>query len=410
LLYARDDLAEIAELTEESIWLFGEQSLPLANEISSGGIKRSVAFPDGGIYVIGDHDDAGLMTIDAGPQGTGRCGHGHADALSVLFTAGSQRWLVDPGTHCYISDTDDRDRFRSTAAHNTVRLDQQDQAVPDGPFGWNSIPEVGAELWSHGETFDLFVGRHNGYARLADPVIHRRFVFHSRGGPWLIRDVVEGSEIHEVEAAWHFAPSVCLEPVRGGFEATTSSQYAPAGLALFIASRAGANGFIETGSISPAYGSRETAPVLRVRAQARLPLEFATLLAPRRITAENLLDQNASDFRAISKERDSVEGYSYSSGDTTHLFLFSGHGHGWALDGWESDAVFLYCRQSNGRTAHLVMVNGKSVKHLGKSLIQHHQVIERFEWLKRGDAIVTHCSNQSVNHTLDREPELDSVS
>src|SRR5204863_7381453 len=118
------------------------------------------------------------LIVDAGPQGTGHAGHGHADALNVSLSVDGRPWLVDSGSCCYISNDDQRNAFRGTAAHNTLRVDGQDQAIPDQPFSWKAIPTVRVEKWVKGETFSLFVGSHDGYERLAAPVIHRRLAFH----------------------------------------------------------------------------------------------------------------------------------------------------------------------------------------------------------------------------------------
>ena len=93
------------------------------------------------------------MVIDAGPQGTGRSGHGHADALSVKLAFGGRRWLVDAGTFCYIGPGGDRNIFRGTRAHNTLAVDGLDQAEPEGPFAWSSIPNTQADLWIAGSDF-----------------------------------------------------------------------------------------------------------------------------------------------------------------------------------------------------------------------------------------------------------------
>ena len=52
---------------------------------------------------------------------------------------------------------------------------------PKGPFSWGRLPHVQAEGWIR-KDLDLFVGSHDGYNRLPNAVVHRRYVF-SRSSP-----------------------------------------------------------------------------------------------------------------------------------------------------------------------------------------------------------------------------------
>src|SRR5580700_9909688 len=203
-------------LTEEAIWLCGEKAVAEAARSKAMPQMRSLsvakAFADAGLYVISDSlPFAQTMMVDAGPQGVGRSGHGHADALSVRLTIDGRRWLVDSGSGVYVSQNPaDRNKFRGTGAHNTMLVDGADQAVADEPFSWTHIPTTRAENWIAGKSFTYFVGSHNGYARLADPVVHRRHVLKIAGGVWLIRDVALGQAQHELDVRWHFAPDLDL--------------------------------------------------------------------------------------------------------------------------------------------------------------------------------------------------------
>src|SRR6202158_252120 len=225
LMYPRDFSA--ARMTEDEIWWLGNQAvekLSSTHAIAHSSTQaspaaHSLAFPDGGLYVLADSQPyAQAMVVDAGPQGVGRSGHGHADALSLRLHMDGRRWLVDSGSGVYISkDPADRDTFRGTGAHNTMRVDGVDQAVADEPFSWTHIPAPQAENWIAGKSFTYFVGSHNGYARLADPVVHRRHVLKIAGGLWLVRDVAtawvvagpspvhtrkSNETAHEVEILW----------------------------------------------------------------------------------------------------------------------------------------------------------------------------------------------------------------
>ena len=82
------------------------------------------------------------LVVKAGPFGEGSGGHSHSDVLSLTARAGGREILIDPGTFTYVADPVERNRFRGSGAHNTVRIDGRDQAVPGGPFRWNDKPAV----------------------------------------------------------------------------------------------------------------------------------------------------------------------------------------------------------------------------------------------------------------------------
>ena len=297
LLYDSENYTA-ASLTEEAIWLFGDWAIQKLGKPTLQREAPSKAFPSGGIYLINDCEPCvQQLMIDAGPQGTRNSGHGHADALSIRFSIGARRFLVDPGTCCYISGTEDRDSFRDTAAHNTLRVDNLDQAVPEAPFAWSSIPNVTAETWLNGQTFDYFVGSHDGYRRLPDPVLHRRSVFHVKGGLWLVRDVAEGRGSHLLETFWHFAPELKVKEQDGIVlaESPITGSYAKsARLALLLDPNSAWRTEITAGFISPAYGSKQSAPVMRVSAEVELPEDCGVLLLPATLASEPVLSPQSA--------------------------------------------------------------------------------------------------------------------
>jgi len=87
------------------------------------------------------------LLIDAAGFGAFGAGHSHASALSVVLRENGTEILIDPGTFTYVADPAERDRFRSTAAHNTVRMNGVDQADPAGPFRWRNKPEWECHGW-----------------------------------------------------------------------------------------------------------------------------------------------------------------------------------------------------------------------------------------------------------------------
>ena len=217
----------------------------------------------GGIHIMtGRHSQ---LFIDAGPQGALNAGHGHADALSIQLIAAGRPVLIDPGTFCYVCP--DRDRFRGTAAHNTLQVDGRDQAQPNGPFAWTSLPETTVDRWQTTEAFDLFAGHHNGY----HPVIHYRWVCGLKNNFWLVRDVVSGAGPrpaagsqpalrHHLAIHWHYLDERDLAILPPAGHTWTQS--------------------IEPWDWSPVYGKKEPAKVLRFSTETSLPAEFAVLLIP----------------------------------------------------------------------------------------------------------------------------------
>jgi len=143
-------LQDSANLHEQAVWWLGEKAL--AAQPGAPEAFRSQLFPQAGMAVMRAGDLRVLM--NAGPFGFGGAGHSHADKLSILVDLGEEEILVDAGTYTYVSDPKWRNWFRSTAAHNTVRVDGRDQAAPAGPFRWASKPEVIIADWLTLAAFD----------------------------------------------------------------------------------------------------------------------------------------------------------------------------------------------------------------------------------------------------------------
>lgn len=390
-----------ANLTEESIWLLGNATIKTGSQSSESRVAKSQSFPDGGVYLIATSEPfSQQMAIDAGPQGTGHCGHGHADALSVRFSFAGRRWLVDPGTCCYIGPGNERDIFRSTRAHNTLTVDGLSQAQPEGPFAWSSIPETQVESFVVAPRFAFFRGSHSGYERLADPARHRRFVFQLRT-LWFIRDVAEGRGSHTLETSWHFADD--LKVFRSG--------------SLFIAANDQQNGSqltllpvddsqwtteLLTEAVSPAYGAKLSAPVLRIASRANVPAEHAMLLIP------SIDNRNQADWGRLTRlASDNASQapravYAYQNNRATHYFVFSDEKSIWDLGPWSSDAAFFYFRIEHGRISQLLVSDGSVVRYQGNAILSLAGPIQWLEWDKDGHQLA--CSDPSALRSFSAQP------
>jgi hypothetical protein len=228
--------------------------------------------------------DAHQLILDAGPLGCPVSGaHGHADLLSIQCVAFGEAYLVDPGTYCYTLDSKWRNHFRGTAAHNTVRIDGQDQAEPTGPFSWQVRPAARVQAWESTATHDFVDATHDGYTRLTQPVTHRRRILFVKPLGWVVVDDLTGAGDHDLEVRFHFSPrSVTL--VDGWVRAQGRRgrglwlrTLAPCPLSSEI--REGRHEPID-GWVSPSYGVREPAPVVIHGAGASLPVRIATVILP----------------------------------------------------------------------------------------------------------------------------------
>jgi hypothetical protein len=147
-----------------------------------------------------------LATFDAGPFGFGSlAAHAHCDALAVNVAIDGTPLLVDRGTYRYNGDRAARDRYRMTAAHNTVQLDGREQGEPAGPFLWRRTPSVTLERCEVGDDVDIAVASHDGFA----PATHRRTLVR-RGDELEIVDEVSGPAT-ELCARFHLAPGIEID-------------------------------------------------------------------------------------------------------------------------------------------------------------------------------------------------------
>lgn len=211
VLFRRADFkAKAGILDDKTRWLLGPTAAATFASLSDTAVPLPVsqAFADGGYYILGrgfERKDEIRLVADAGALGyQGIAAHGHADALAFTLSVGGREFLIDPGTYAYHTEPAWRAYFRGTAAHNTVRVDERDQSEPGGNFMWISKAKAGCRTWLSGRRRDLFEGWHDGYRRLADPVMHtRRITLNKETGHIVIDDTLQMAGTHIVELFFH---------------------------------------------------------------------------------------------------------------------------------------------------------------------------------------------------------------
>lgn len=218
VLFDRPDFkTKAGAFDDKSRWLLGVDGAQKFDRLPAKmpGSRARTDFPEGGCYVLGaDLDTPAEIRIvaDVGPLGyQAIAAHGHADALAFTVSIGGNEFLIDPGTFAYHTEREWRNYFRGTAAHNTLRVDGQDQSVSGGNFMWVHHACAQCRLWDSGPERDRLVGRHDGYRRLPDPVGHEReLVLDKRQKRLHVIDVIECRGAHRVERFWHFAEDVSV--------------------------------------------------------------------------------------------------------------------------------------------------------------------------------------------------------
>jgi hypothetical protein len=260
----------VGDATEETFWFCGH-AVSDRPAVAIG----SASFPSTGYYVsrnaAGDH-----LIFDAGRHGYLNGGHAHSDALSLVLTTAGRPFLVDAGTGTYTMDAAIRDRFRSTAIHNTIVLDGREQALPRGPFHWSSRADGTCLVWKSEPAFDYVEGIHDGYR----PKAHARAVFALHGLGWLVIDHLLGPEGSDATADgfWHIHPDWTRTPSASGVslkhnDGTVRALVSTADLHALTPDEAGGlDGY------SPAYGVVDRGLCLRMHAVAGLPHTIATFI------------------------------------------------------------------------------------------------------------------------------------
>jgi hypothetical protein len=283
-VFARPDYKLVSgDAPEGLLWLLGSQGLERFESLPSSPPDRaSVAFREGGYFVMRDHwgADASCLTIDCGPHGVLNCGHAHADALSFVLAAGGRTFLVDPGTYTYIFPLTMRDELRRSRSHNSVTVNGESSSVPGGPFQWKRIAHSSAERWISRERFDYFAGSHRGYERPGDPVRHRRAVFFLKGAYWLIHDRLSAVGEHNVELTFQFAPGVELATEGDRVSASMSGQGGGPGRLHLLALGRSLAIRCEEGSVSRSFGELSSGPRCVLSTRGRGTQETVVLIAP----------------------------------------------------------------------------------------------------------------------------------
>src|SRR5262249_35992541 len=173
VLFDRGDLKEAAgRFHAESFWLLGPGAAARFDAIEPRPPRPGIlAFPGGGFFTL--RTDRVHLFVDGGEVGMrGIGGHGHNDVLSFELWMDGVNLITDCGAYLYTASREWRNRFRGTAFHNVVQVDDEELNRFVGPnalwqLHYDAVPE---DLEWHADDRALhWRGSHGGYRRPHPP-------------------------------------------------------------------------------------------------------------------------------------------------------------------------------------------------------------------------------------------------
>lgn len=294
------DARSYLDLLQQGAELFNRDDM---RYVASGGTQgnppaqRVAHFPDSGYTVLRSHwgddgrrfADAQHLVFDCGPVGEGN--HGHFDCLSFELAAHGRSLVVDPGRYTYseAGETNWRVRFRSTAAHNTVCVDDRPQTrylpkaiKPGTRHAAGTVrhkiagpaPEATLLERHHGATLDLLHGRARSHEYDA---VHERCVVFVDRRYWIVGDALRAPTPHDYRL--NFQLSAMAEGrVRLDSHGASHRARSP-GLLLLQPARHGVQAAVRPGWVSASYGEKQAAPALQFDAHGG-DVDFDSVLVP----------------------------------------------------------------------------------------------------------------------------------
>lgn len=129
--------SKMENIHENLCWILKEDSQNSVLQKNCYYSPEVKCYKEGGYTLWRSKNNKVLIGIDHADLGFGSlAAHGHADALSFQMFIEGIPVFVDPGTYNYHVPKKTRDEFRATKNHNTVCVNDQNQAEILGPFLW----------------------------------------------------------------------------------------------------------------------------------------------------------------------------------------------------------------------------------------------------------------------------------
>jgi hypothetical protein len=267
----------------------GKSGAPLA--------EASWAFANAGYYVMrsGWDSQAIWALFDGGPFGFS---HQHEDKLNLMVAAYGRLLLTEAGDYAY-DDSEMRRYVLSTRAHNTIRVDGQDQnRRANYDRDQLDLQALAGADWLSTDSYDMVAALYDeGYGPQADTAVshHRRVIFLKQPPAGLdpcfvVIDRLEAkdNEAHGYETLWHFNT---VTATRLSVTTVQSQDAGQSNLTVIAAARPGLEVSVIEGQEEPewqgwkstqhnAQGGNVPAPTAAYQLSARDSVRLVWLLYP----------------------------------------------------------------------------------------------------------------------------------
>lgn len=237
---------------------------------------NTILFPRSGVAIA--RNKAWEVMFFAIPNGAkGKGSHTHNDKLSFVLRLNGEELLGDSGTGAYTRDWATRNRYRSTAAHNTLVIDgvEQNRISPHRDHLFFLGNEAAVTPIQCKQISDRLVLRasHSGYSELQ--VTHSRQLELSDSG-FAIEDTVEGIGDHDFELNLHISPGWNVETQRSSGQVLLCRLVGPSSVWMEVSAAVPLQLETRLAPLSRSYGSSFLATCLCVRGRATAPLTIQT--------------------------------------------------------------------------------------------------------------------------------------
>ena len=227
-----------------------------------------IELSDSGYYGYRKGDE--YLLLDCGPMGvTYQPGHAHCDLLSFEWVLDGKKVLVDSGVFNYFVSPERR-FCRSTASHNTVMVDGQEQGEIWSAFRLGRRPGSFKASVSVNDSTCSISGEHDAYRYLPGGVRHRRRLTRIFPQSLSVRDELEGAGQHYAVTRFHFAAGYQLvDESNDLFLCEHGGQRV-----MRIITSAGLVTRIVASEYFPAFGRRKVNAVLELEWRGQLPASW----------------------------------------------------------------------------------------------------------------------------------------